>query len=137
MYSLCASILAPQWSKDKLSIVKAMLYSPSAVAAALRMARDEMDQLKALDTATLQKESHRIYMYYAADDDWVGNEKKVVMEVLGPTDRVYDDPGDIPHAFCITDGKDSSPKSLVPIHRAYTAWTQNIQRGWPFNARSG
>jgi len=80
-----------------------MLRSKRAVAAALEMARDEMNTVEALDADTLRENREKIFVYYAAKDDWVGDEKTAVLEVLGRSDeRTYDDPGDTPHSFCVT-----------------------------------
>ncbi|KAG9018868.1 hypothetical protein FRB90_008805 [Tulasnella sp. 427] len=80
-----------------------MLRSPIAVTSALRMARDEMEVIKDLDTPLLTKYSDKIYFYYALKDDWVGQEKGAVIATLGgSSERITEDPTDTPHAFVIT-----------------------------------
>ncbi|KAG9035492.1 hypothetical protein FRB95_011198 [Tulasnella sp. JGI-2019a] len=99
-FSLC---LGSHWPRDQLAVIKSMLLHPKATVAALYMARDEMDTVKTLDIATLQAYNDRIYTYYATNDDWVGDEKPAIIEILGRTERLYEDTSDTPHSFCITD----------------------------------
>lgn len=75
-----------------------------SVIAALHMAKDEFKQVKALDAACLATHRNCLHAYYALKDDWVGKEKEGVIEALGgPSSRIVEDAGEVPHAFCIVD----------------------------------
>lgn len=93
-----------EWPDQQLAVVRGMLRSPAAVTSALRMARDEMASVKALEAPLLKKHSEKIYLYCASKDDWVGKEKEGVIAALGgPSERIVEDIDDTPHAFVITE----------------------------------
>jgi len=120
IFSIC---LGSRWSKDQISVLKNMLLHSKAAVAALHMARDEMDTVKALDVDTLQANKDHIYAYYAANDGWVGDEKRAIIDVLGRTERVCEDSGDTPHSFCIA--QEHSSRVAIQCSR----WMDIILKG--------
>lgn len=69
------------------------------------MSDDEMKSIRELDVALLNENRRRIWMYFAEKDDWVGEEREVVIRAFDPdpgTIRVVHGERDIPHAFCIS-----------------------------------
>lgn len=77
------------------------------------MANQEMNEIKALDDSngsvgqSLREHSERMWFYYAEKDDWVGNEKEEVIQVLKEAHeehhvRVVHGQEGIPHSFCIS-----------------------------------
>jgi len=70
------------------------------------MAADEMKTIRDLDTTLLNEHKHRLWMYFAEEDEWVGEQKAVVLrsfEADPETIRVVHGHHDIPHAFCISE----------------------------------
>lgn len=69
------------------------------------MAHEEMRDIKSLDVDLLQRHKHRLHLYFAEQDDWVGDNKNAIIEVFrGELDaiKVVHGRQDIPHAFCIS-----------------------------------
>lgn len=69
------------------------------------MAHEEMSQVRELDTALLSEYKDRIWFYYAEHDDWVGEQREVVLRTFNADSdsvRVVRGHRDIPHAFCIS-----------------------------------
>ncbi|OBZ79352.1 Chromatin remodeling factor mit1 [Grifola frondosa] len=96
------------WPMEQVAVLRTLLFSPSAIYACLTMADEEMNTICDADIALLQEYRHRMHLYFAEDDDWVGDTKEVVLKAFHP------DPGsvkivhghrDIPHAFCINHGE--------------------------------
>ncbi len=69
------------------------------------MAHDEMNLIKDLDVEPLQAHHHKVHLYFAEGDRWVGEQKKCILAAFeqdeGNVRIVHGDP-DIPHAFCIS-----------------------------------
>lgn len=101
--------LFPEWPQAQVAVLRTLLRAPSAIYACLSLAHDEMCTIKDLDVALLQEYRHRMHLYFAEEDDWVSEQKEVIL-------RAFDaDPGfvkivhghqDIPHAFCINHGEE-------------------------------
>ncbi|TRM65957.1 hypothetical protein BD626DRAFT_546363 [Schizophyllum amplum] len=90
---------------EQLSVVKGLLGSPTAAFSALTMANDEMKQIQDLDAALLEEHRHRIWMYFAEEDGWVGDQREVILHSFHPEPgsvRIVHDVHGIPHAFCIS-----------------------------------
>jgi len=64
--------------------------------------------IKDLDISTIEQYRHKLWFYYAEQDDWVGEEKKRVMGLLDtitqPSRFVLGSNG-VPHAFCISESR--------------------------------
>jgi hypothetical protein len=66
------------------------------------MAHEEMATIHELDSALLDEHRHRIYLYYAANDDWVSTHKAKITRMYLPDEmeRVVEN-AHVPHAFCL------------------------------------
>jgi hypothetical protein len=98
------STLFRSWPLAQVLVLRSFLHCPSAVFAALAMADDEMNTIHGLDTLLLNDNRHRIWLYFAEQDDWVGNQRENVLSAFEPdlgSLKVVHGHGDIPHAFCI------------------------------------
>jgi hypothetical protein len=70
------------------------------------MSHDEMNNIRDLDTSLLDKHKDRIWFYYAEKDDWVDDQREVVLQAIDDDPenvRVVRGHKDIPHAFCISE----------------------------------
>lgn len=64
-----------------------------------------MKIVRELDNALLEKHQKRIWFYYAEHDNWVGDQREVVLRIIDNelvSLRVVRGHRDIPHAFCIS-----------------------------------
>lgn len=99
-------LLYSDWPAAQLTVLRSLIASPSTVYAALSMAREEMCEIKELDEELLQKHRHRLHMYFAEEDGWVGHNKEAILKAFhgdaGTVKIVHGDP-DVPHAFCISE----------------------------------
>lgn len=69
------------------------------------MAHDEMLSIRELDVATLDTYRHRIWFYFAENDDWVDQGRETILQAFRAdpdTVKVVHGYRDIPHAFCIS-----------------------------------
>ncbi|KAH9937244.1 uncharacterized protein B0H18DRAFT_969736 [Fomitopsis serialis] len=102
-------LLFPEWPLPQILVLRKFLHSPSAIYASLSLADQEMKTIRDLDIALLQTYSHRLHMYFADEDDWVGEQKGPVLRAFnadpGSVKIVHGHP-DIPHAFCINHGEE-------------------------------
>lgn len=97
--------LFPTWPLEQLLVLRSLLHSPPAVLAALTMAHDEMNSIRALDVALLNEHKEIIWIYFAEQDDWVGRQRDVILRSFDgePNSvRIIHGHQDIPHAFCIS-----------------------------------
>jgi len=81
-------------------VLQSFLRSPSSILNALSMAHDEMNQIKLIDAALLNKHSEKVWAVFAENDEWVGEQEAVVVEVLGASERLS--VLKVPHAFSIS-----------------------------------
>jgi hypothetical protein len=66
------------------------------------MAHEEMATVRELDITLLDENRHRIYMYFAAEDDWVSTHKaKITRSYLPSEAAMVVEQANVPHAFCI------------------------------------
>jgi hypothetical protein len=82
--------------------------SPIAVHASLAMANEEMKTIRDLDVDIIEQYRHKLWFYYAEQDDWVGEEKKRLLGLLNPIahrSRFVLAPTGVPHAFCISESR--------------------------------
>ena len=95
----------PSWSASQLQVLRSFLRAPTAIYASLTMAHDELETVRDLDTDFLREFAENLWFYYADEDDWVGDQRRVVLRALQGTaaeSHVVLDHGGVPHAFCIS-----------------------------------
>lgn len=101
------------WPAAQRTVLRSLVSSPATVYNCLSMADEEMKTITSLDEALLKRNRKRLYMYFAEDDGWVGEQKQNVLRALdgdeGVVKVVHGHP-DIPHAFCIS-------KYILPLDR--------------------
>lgn len=99
------------WPAAQKAVLRSFIRSPTTVYAALSMAHEEMNTIKELDQQLLKTHQHKLYMYFAEEDGWVGKHKEKILQTFHPVGdavkTVHGHP-DIPHSFCI-----SKPASLA------------------------
>jgi Lipid-droplet associated hydrolase len=98
-------LFQPTWPINQLQVLRALLRAPAAIYAALTMAHDEMETVRELDVGFLRDFAENVSFYYAEEDDWVGEQRAVVLRALRGTPaegRVVHGRGGIPHVFCIS-----------------------------------
>jgi hypothetical protein len=71
----------------------------------LTLADEEMKTIVALDEGLLSEHQHKLWLYFAKRDDWVGDGREEIIQAFHPDHEavqvVHGEP-DIPHAFCIS-----------------------------------
>ena len=99
------SLLFSEWPADQVQVLRSFLSCPPAILAALTMAGEEMETIKELDTALFDEMKHKLHIFFAEEDDWVGENKDVILEEMRDEPhsiRVIHGTHGIPHAFCIS-----------------------------------
>ncbi|KAF7967560.1 hypothetical protein HWV62_33941 [Athelia sp. TMB] len=99
------SMLFASWPRPQISVLHALLFAPTSIYATLSMAHDEMNNVRDLDIALLTEYKDRIWFYYAEKDNWVGEQKELVLRSINAEPdyvRVVHGHREIPHAFCIS-----------------------------------
>ncbi|KIP12066.1 hypothetical protein PHLGIDRAFT_62635 [Phlebiopsis gigantea 11061_1 CR5-6] len=94
------------WPEAQRAVLKSLTTSPSTVYAALSMAHEEMRDIKSLDGDLLLRHKHRLHLYFAEQDDWVGKNKDAIIKVFCDEPdaiKIVHGRQDIPHAFCISE----------------------------------
>jgi len=69
------------------------------------MAHDEMETVRDLDADFLREFAENLWFYYAEEDDWVGEQRGVMLRALRGTaaeSHVVHGRRGVPHAFCIS-----------------------------------
>ena len=64
-----------------------------------------MTSIGTLDEHLLKRNKHRLHLYFAEEDGWVGEQKERVLRILdgdGAAVKVVHGHPDIPHSFCIS-----------------------------------
>lgn len=132
--SLC-SLIAPacpfllpilfwHWPSHQRKIIQMLIQSPSSVFAALTMAHDEMQAVKALDAELLDKLKGRIKWLYGLVDKWVGIHGDEVVRLLGrevaAKNILYTD---LPHAFCIRESQ-RAPQEIL-VYKSFSTQQRN------------
>ncbi|KAJ3822097.1 hypothetical protein F5880DRAFT_1660424 [Lentinula raphanica] len=104
LYSSILPLLFNEWPRAQIDVLLALLHSPSCIKACLSMAHEEMNTICELDVNLIETHKHRIHMYFAETDDWVGKNKGVILRSFNPDPEsvkvVHGEHG-VPHAFCI------------------------------------
>ena len=92
------------WPAPQLNILRDLLRSPTAIYACLTLADEEMKTIVGLDGGLMNEQQHKLWLYFAEYDDWVGESKERVINTFHPDHKairvVHGETG-IPHAFCI------------------------------------
>ncbi|KAH9836976.1 uncharacterized protein C8Q71DRAFT_756340 [Rhodofomes roseus] len=112
-------LLFPDWPLPQILVLRKFLNSPSAIYASLCLADQEMKTIRDLDAALLQTYAHRLHMYFADEDGWVGEQKGSVLRAFhadpGSVKVIHGHP-DIPHAFCINHGEQLAEQCFEWLH---------------------
>jgi len=113
--SMVISNLFHEWPEPQLQVLRRLLRSPSSIHACLSMAHDEMNTIRELDVDLLEAHKHRIHMFFAETDGWVGKNKDVILRSFDP-DRgaikiVHGNHG-VPHAFCINHSQELADQCI-------------------------
>lgn len=73
------------------------------------MAHDEMINIRRLDSELLNRHKNLLWLYFAQCDDWVGQQKAVILGAFGGDEaRIFHGKSGVRHAFCIS-------KTVSPI----------------------
>ena len=110
-------------------VTTALVGSPESVVAALAMAREELERVRDVDEAALERYGDRMWVYWAAEgvDGWVTEE--AVREIDEVLERVGGEEGrarrqrcseGMPHAFVLNEGASAPdpPRRAGPGRRA-------------------
>ena len=65
-----------------------------------------MKTITGLDEGLMIEHQHKLWIYFAEHDDWVGDNREEIINTFRPDHgavRVVHGEGDIPHAFCISE----------------------------------
>ena len=92
------------WPVPQLNILRGLLRSPTAIYACLTLADEEMKTIMGLDEGLMNQQQHKLWLYFAEYDNWVGESKEHIIKTFHADHkalRVVH--GDIPHAFCISE----------------------------------
>ncbi|KAJ7783590.1 hypothetical protein DFH07DRAFT_788326 [Mycena maculata] len=102
------SLLFPDWSTPQRAVLRSLLSSPTNIFACLSMAHEEMITIRELDTALLTEHIHRIYLYFAEEDEWVSHHRSSIARIFvgDQAARVVGGQAGVPHAFCLNHGKE-------------------------------
>lgn len=76
------------------------------------MADEEMKTIKDADVDLLTTFGDRIHLYFAENDDWVGQQKETLLKMFDERHRVVHGDSDIPHAFCISESHSQERNSF-------------------------
>lgn len=72
-----------------------------------------------LDEGLIDEHQHKLWLYFAEHDDWVGDSREEIIGAFHPDHkavRIVHGEADIPHAFCISE----SGVLLVELHTRLT-----------------
>lgn len=94
------------WPAPQINVLRDLIRSPAAIYACLTLADEEMRTITELDERLMDEHQHKLWLYFAEHDDWVGDSKEEIIGSFHPDHRavriVYGE-ADIPHAFCISE----------------------------------
>ncbi|KAH9974435.1 hypothetical protein BGW80DRAFT_1304066 [Lactifluus volemus] len=97
----------PSWPRNQLQVLHGLLKAPAAIYSIMTMANSEMETLRELDADFLRGLAEGLWIHYAEDDNWVGEQREIVLSALRGTYAeiqgriVLDRDNGIPHSFCI------------------------------------
>lgn len=103
-------MLFPSWPEQQLLVLHAFIGTSTAVHSSLAMANEEMKSIRNLDIDVIEQYQHNLRFFYAEQDDWIGEERKRLLGLLGPVrvahpSRFTIAPTGVPHAFCISESR--------------------------------
>jgi len=104
------------WPIPQLNVLHDLLRSPTAIYACLTLADEEMKTIVGLDEGLMNEQQHKLWLYFAQYDDWVGESREGIIKAFRPDHeavRVVHGEADIPHAFCINHGKTIAQQSFI------------------------
>ena len=96
--------LFPEWPMEQIEVLHLFVTCPAAVLASLTMASEEMQSILDLDVALFDQYKQKFWIFFAEEDHWVGENKKIILQTVGDDlheVRVVHGQYGIPHAFCI------------------------------------
>ena len=94
------------WPVPQLNVLRSLLRSPTAIYACLTLADEEMKTIVGLDEGLMNEQQHKLWLYFAQYDDWVGESREDIIKTFHPDHeavRVVHGEADVPHAFCISE----------------------------------
>lgn len=94
------------WPAPQLKVLRDLLRSPTAIYACLTLADEEMKTIGVLDGALMREHQHKLWLYFAEHDDWVGDSREEIIRTFHPDHeavRAVHGDSDVPHAFCISE----------------------------------
>jgi len=94
------------WPAAQLNVLRDLLRSPAAIYACLTLADEEMETIMGLEEELINEHQHKLWLYFAEHDDWVGDSRGVIIKTFHPDHeavRIVCGEADIPHAFCISE----------------------------------
>ena len=91
-------------------MLRAFVESSTSVYSSLAMANEEMKSIKSLDIDVIEQYQDKLRFFYAEQDEWVGEERELHMELLDPVrvahpSRFIIAPTGVPHVFCISESR--------------------------------
>jgi len=100
------TVIYHSWPVPQLNVLRGLLRSPTAIYACLTLADEEMKTIVELDEGLMNELQHKLWLYFAQYDDWVGESREDIIKTFHPDHeavRVVHGEADIPHAFCISE----------------------------------
>ncbi|KAJ6519647.1 hypothetical protein C8R45DRAFT_952225 [Mycena sanguinolenta] len=96
------SLVFHNWPVLQVAVLRSLLNSRTTIFACLSMAHEEMNTIREPDPVLLNEHRHRIYLYYAAEDDWVSIHQAKMTSLYLPDEatRIVEN-ANVPHAFCL------------------------------------
>ena len=94
------------WPASQINVLRDLIRSPTAIYACLTLADEEMRTITNLDEGLMNEHQHKLWLYFAEHDDWVGDSREEVIRTFHPdyeVVRIVHGEADIPHAFCISE----------------------------------
>lgn len=96
-------MLFPSYPRSPLNALHSFVRSPQAIFATMSMAHDEMINIRRLDSGLLNRHKNMLWLYFAQRDDWVGQQKDVILGAFGGDEvRICHGEAGVRHAFCIS-----------------------------------
>ncbi len=100
------SAVFSDWPAAQIQVLRDFMVSGSCIEATLSMGNEEMHMIRELDVATLTENKHKMWMFLADRDDWVGDEnKRIIIQAMADEPeniRIVHGRFGIPHAYCIS-----------------------------------
>ena len=94
------------WPAPQIGVLRELIRSPAAIYACLTLADEEMKTITDLDEGLMNELQHKLWLYFAEHDDWVGDSREEIIRTFHPEQeavRIVRGEADIPHAFCISE----------------------------------